>query len=67
MYILKDEKNIYGVFSNESYATLASRFVQAEYSPGSYPELRIVRVTPDKIRDIDVRTLLNFYERSRNG
>ena len=63
MYILKDEKNIYGVFSNESYASLASRFVQAEHSPGPYPELRIVRVTPDKIRDIDVRTLLNFYER----
>lgn len=67
MYILKDEKNIHGVFSNESYATLASRFVQAEYSPGSYPELTIVRVTEDKIRDIDVRTLLNFYEGARNG
>lgn len=65
MYILKDEKNIHGVFSTESYATLASRFVQAEYSPEAYPELRIVRVTPDKIRDIDVRTLLNFYEGAR--
>ena len=65
MYILKDEKNIHGVFSNETYATLASRFVQAEYSLEAYPELRIVQVTPDKIRDIDVRTLLNFYESAR--
>ncbi len=64
MYILKDEERIHGVFSTESYAILASRFVQAENSPGAYPELTIVRVTPDKIRDIDVRTLLNFYERS---
>ena len=67
MYILKDEKNIYGVFSTESYATLASRFVQAENSPGAYPELTIVRVTPDKIRGVEVRTLLNFYEGARNG
>tara|TARA_B100000085_G_scaffold58571_1_gene51428 strand:+ start:1321 stop:1524 length:204 start_codon:yes stop_codon:yes gene_type:complete len=67
MYILKDEKNIHGVFSNESYATLASRFVQAEHSPGAYPELKIVQVTADKIRGVDVRTLLNFYEGARNG
>lgn len=65
MYILKDEKNIHGVFSNESYAVLASRFVQAEHSPGAYPELTIVQVAEDKIRDIDVRTLLRFYEEAR--
>jgi hypothetical protein len=62
MYILKDEKNIHGVFSNESYATLASRFVQAEHGPGPYPELRIVHVHPDTIRKVDIRTLLRFYE-----
>ena len=67
MYILKDKKNIHGVFSNESYAILASRFLQAEHSMESYPELTIVRATMDTIRDIDVRTLLNFYEGARNG
>ena len=67
MYILKDEKKIHGVFSNETYATLASRFIQAECLPGAYPELEIVRVTMDTIRDIDVRTLLNFYESARKS
>ena len=65
MYILKDEKNIHGVFSTESYATLASRFVHAEHGSGPYPELKIVRVATDKIRDIDIHTLLNFYESAR--
>ena len=63
MYILKDERNIHGVFSNESYATLASRFVQAEANPGRYPELRIVHVSSDTIRGIDIRTLLRFTEK----
>jgi hypothetical protein len=67
MYILKDEKNIHGVFSNESYATLASRFVQAEHGPGAYPELTIVQVTEDKIRGVDIQTVLRFYEGARNG
>lgn len=67
MYILKDEKNIHGVFSTESYATLASRFVQAECLPGAYPELRIVPVTMDTIRGNDIRTLLNFYESARKA
>ena len=65
MYILKDEKNIHGVFSTESYATLASRFLQAEHGPGPYPELKIVWVQEDKMRGVDIRTLLRFYEEAR--
>ena len=62
MYILKDEERIHGVFSTESYAILASRFVQASAYSEKISELRIVPVTLDTIRGNDIRTILNFYE-----
>jgi len=62
MYILKDEERIHGVFSTESYAILASRFVQASAYSSAISELRIVPVTLDIIRGNDIRTILNFYE-----
>jgi len=62
MYILKDEKEIHGVFSTESYAILASRFVQASAYSSAISDLRIVPVTLDTIRGNDIRTIMNFYE-----
>jgi hypothetical protein len=62
MYILKDEERIHGVFSTESYAILASRFVHAEHGSDPCPELNIVWVQEDKMRGVDIRTLLRFYE-----
>ena len=67
MYILKDENRIHGVFSNESYAILASRFVQAEYSPGATPELSILQVATDTVCGVHIQTVLRFYEGARNG